>query len=319
MVDEVIIRNVAEQVLRIGRWAYARWRHRDFSTRQNFRDRPAETMDFETIDRILNESLVTSIRELSLIDRFLTEEGVNDSRFNALGGIRWVIDPLDGTSNFASGEPDWGISVAYEDEGDVHYAIIMTPARGEFFLAEGKTTYFLSLPPDCIGIRKNFSAAQVFETFSSPFRLPQRSLLPPLQRSRIYIHPGRRRNFELSSDNPINRLYAAVGNPACSFSCATALVKVAAGKLDGAVVGFQNYWDFAAGRLILKNAGCHFAAFACGEDLNAFWTGNPLSHRDFSRAVAKDAEGKEWQCHIIAAGTKEVFDDLRLFMRGGAI
>lgn len=200
-------------------------------------------MDFNAIDGEINVRLGNALRRLDITDRFLTEEGKKDALYNAVGGLRWVCDELDGTSNFISGETDWGHSIALEENGEIHYAAVLLPARGEFLLTDHTTTYFSNVAEEKTAISWRVS--------DSRYILPQKIFAKPLERIRCYIHPGRKRSFELSEDNPLNRLYAAVANPACTFSCVSALAKVALGKLDGAVIGFQNYWDFAASRLIL--------------------------------------------------------------------
>lgn len=245
----------------------------------------------------------------------MTEEGKDDPAYDASGYVRWICDPIDGTSNFITGETDWGLNVALEDNGAIRYAAIFLPVRGELLLADATTTYFL----DIYGKTRDeisMAAARPWSTATSPYALPQKAIGDPLRRIRCYIHPGRRRNFELSAENPINRLYHAVANPGCTFSCVAGLAKVALGKLDAAAVGFQNYWDFAAARLILKNAGAHFAAFPCAENINGAWPAQSLTDKDFSRASAATPNGNEWQCHIIAAREKQVFAALKEFMDG---
>lgn len=306
------LQQLGDVVLGIGQDALERWRRHDFVTVQDLTDRRTETMDFKAIDREITNMLVQRLSCLDVTDRFLTEEGMKDERFNKSGGLRWVSDELDGTSNFATGEPDWAHSVALERDGRIFYSVVYMPARGELLLADVEHSYFLN----AFGGNQLFRSerATIFTTKNSMYRLPQQAEVPPLQRIRCYVHPGRKRNFELSPQSPINRLYADVANPGCTFSCATALAKVALGKLDAAVVGFQNYWDFAAGRLIIEKAGGHFAAFPLADDINGSWPDIPLENHDFAQAVAHNAEGKEWQCHIIAAGESDVFEDLCSFM-----
>lgn len=298
------LKNIERIAVEIGMHTRAKWHTGRFSASQNT-GRIGETMDFEAIDGEINIRMSKALRSLNITDRFLTEEGKKDSKYNAVGGMRWVCDELDGTSNFISGETDWGHSIALEENGVIQYAAILLPARRELLLADHTTTYFSNVSGD------NLTPWRVS---NSRYILPQKVLAKPLERIRCYIHPGRKRNFELSEDNPLNRLYARIANPACTFSCVAALAKVTLGKLDGAVIGFQNYWDFAAGRLILKNSGAYFAAFPLAEKINNPWSLHMLADADFSSASATNPDGSEWQCHIIACRDKEIFDALVNFM-----
>lgn len=80
------------------------------------RGRAAETMDFFTdLDARLDELLISRIQAELGVSRFLTEEGKEKPERNSVGGLRAVIDPLDGSSNFASYRPDFGISVAIKE------------------------------------------------------------------------------------------------------------------------------------------------------------------------------------------------------------
>lgn len=315
---ENILKEIGAIILDTGGFALEKWQSGKFHTEQVLR-RLRERMDFKTFDREVTELITAKLSLLGVTDRFLTEEGMDDPRFDQQGDLRWVLDEIDGTSNSASGELDWGHSIALENNGEITYAALFTPARGELLLASKTEAYFLDtygIKPDDVALER--TPPKPFKTSELRYRLPQRGTTKnPLERIRCYIHPGRKRNFELSDKNPLNRLYAKVANPACTFSCTAALIKVALGKLDGAVIGFQNYWDIAAGRLIVEKAGGYFAAFPLAKSVNAPWPKKQLGSTDFARAYAVDAEGQEWQCHIIAAGEKEVFDALVNFMTLG--
>lgn len=312
---DATLQKIGEIVLNVGFFALEKWQSGEFTTKQNTA-RPEESMDFDTtVDKEANARFVKALRELGITDKFLTEEGIKNKEFNASGAVRWVCDPLDGTSNFKTGEPDWGHSVALEDNGAIRYACLFLPARGEFLLAHGTNTYFLNTynkPREALSP----ADAAPFRTENSRFILPQKVTTEPLRKIRCYIHPGRKRNYELSPDNPLNRLYAEIANPACTFSCVSALAKVALGKLDGAVIGFQNYWDFAAGRKIIETAGGEFAAYPLANNLNDFWPLRRLTGLDFSNAAAINSDGAEWQCHIIAARNTPIFFALRDFITG---
>ena len=81
-------------------------------------------------------------------DGLLGEEGTGD--LEGSSGLRWVVDPLDGTVNYLFGHPQWCVSVAVEDEEGGVAGVVLDPLRGECFAAargEGATLNGAPLPP----------------------------------------------------------------------------------------------------------------------------------------------------------------------------
>ena len=106
------------------------WTERNLVIGQNMNTRPEETMDFfTTLDATLDDRLVEGISARLDVKRFLTEEGVSRPERNQTRGIRAVIDSLDGSSNFATYRPDFGVSVAVEGGGVPTLGGIITPDR----------------------------------------------------------------------------------------------------------------------------------------------------------------------------------------------
>jgi myo-inositol-1(or 4)-monophosphatase len=66
-------------------------------------------------------------------DGFLGEEGADE---RGSSGLRWVVDPLDGTANFLFGIPQWAVSIAVEDARGVVAGVVFDPPRGELWAAE---------------------------------------------------------------------------------------------------------------------------------------------------------------------------------------
>src|SRR5262249_30833868 len=91
--------------------------------------------DFVTnADRESEERIIAAIRERFPDDAFLAEEG--GARAGAQGAREWIIDPLDGTSNFVSGFPFWCVSIAAREGDALTAAVIWDPLRGELYTAE---------------------------------------------------------------------------------------------------------------------------------------------------------------------------------------
>lgn len=59
-------------------------------------------------------------------------------------GGRWLVDPVDGTSNYAYGSPLWGVSIAYERDGDLRFGAVALPDLDEVFLAEAGEGAYLN-------------------------------------------------------------------------------------------------------------------------------------------------------------------------------
>lgn len=308
------MKKLALLLVECGFVAQRAWLKRNFTTRQSENTRQEETMDFFTnLDAELDERLIEGIATRFGIERFLTEEGARIPERNFSGrdvqpARRAVIDSLDGTSNFATGRPDFGISVAIEGGGVPTLAGIITPVRGELLVAgAGEGTFLFSLfgktERESVEMMRHGEAQRISP--ENNFALKNKKCgRSSLETSRVYVHTGKRRNFELSPQDPWNTIYAKLANPGCTFCCTVALVEVALGKLDGAVIGFQNHWDYAAGKLLVQEAGGYF------QNWDREWT-HTLSRHELSEAHAtKDEHGDEWLSHVVAAGSEELFSAL---------
>lgn len=297
------MRKLAEILADTGTTALEAWRSGVVAVTQATNTRPGETMDFtnKEEDRWDRDG-VENVRKMLKVERFLTEEGAKDQSRNAVAGWRAVMDWIDGSSNFATRQPDWSLSTAIEKNGVVVLGGIYCPARGELVVAgAGDGMYFLNTYGRTFydiryALQREMSPATV-----GRFALPQsKKRANPLELVRCYWHTGKRRNFELPPDDLWNTFPARLANPGCTFCCTAAMVQVALGKLDAAAVAFQNYWDFAAGRLLVAEAGGCFTALS--RDYS-----RELTAADFAVANAtKTPDGDEWLCHIFAARNKEI-------------
>ncbi|MBI4029769.1 hypothetical protein HY373_01160 [Candidatus Berkelbacteria bacterium] len=290
-------------------WARQAWQEGSLVTVQNLETRSTETMDWRNLlDEEIDSHLMERIKERLGVERFLTEEGAKIPERNQVGGKRAVLDSLDGSSNLATYRPDFGISAAIEEGGRPVLGGIVTPIRGELLVAApSEGVHFFS----CYGraleeVLWMIKDGKTDKVTTQSFAIPQKKEMDsPLKTARIYVHTGKRRNFELLPTDPWNTLYAKLANPGCSFSCTVALVEVALGKLDAAAVAYQNYWDFAAGRLLVQEAGGTFEAW------DRCFKGQ-LTDSDMALAnAAKTPKGDEWLCHILAGGTPEIVIALR--------
>jgi len=174
----------------------------------------------------------TVIRELLASERpddgLVAEEG---SSAESASGRRWVVDPLDGTTNFLYGLHAWCVSIALEDAdgglvGVVHHAV-----RGETFAAERGQGATLNGEPIALREKTDLSTALVATGFG--------------------YDPARR----AWQARVLTRVLPAVRDIRRAGAAALDLAWVAAGRLDGYWERGLHHWDWAAGELLVREAG----------------------------------------------------------------
>lgn len=146
---------------------------------------------------------------------------------------RWIVDPLDGTTNFLHGIPHFAISIALEREGDLVAGLIFNPANQETFTAErGKGAYLNDRRRLRVAARTELSAAVVATGIPHSGR-PEHDLFLEELRAVMAASAGVRRMGAASLD----------------------LAWTAAGRFDGFWERNLRPWDLAAGIVILREAG----------------------------------------------------------------
>jgi fructose-1,6-bisphosphatase/inositol monophosphatase family enzyme len=176
-------------------------------------------------------------------DAMLGEEGTARTGDT---GVNWIVDPLDGTTNYLFGVPAYSVSVAAEFEGEVVVGVVADPSRQETWTAlRGQGSYcneepLRLVPPPGPTARPDLSTALIATGFSylAERRVEQAALL-------VEVLPNVR---------DIRRFGSA----------AIDLCWVAAGRFDGYYERGMNRWDVAAGKLIAEEAGAETADLADG-------------------------------------------------------
>ena len=154
-----------------------------------------------------------------------TGEKKTDSEFN------WVIDPIDGTSNFMHGIPHFAISIGLEKNGKIIAGIICDPIKNETFYAEKGRGAYVNNRRIRVSKRKNFD--EMIGLYGCPPLISKdNKIFEQLNKGSKKIH--KLRNF---------------GSAALDFAY------VASGRADFAWYDHLNYWDYAAGIVILLEAG----------------------------------------------------------------
>jgi myo-inositol-1(or 4)-monophosphatase len=202
------------------------------------------------VDTAAERFLTEQLGRLRPEDAILGEEG---ARATGSSGVRWLVDPIDGTVNFLYGLPQYAVSVAAERDGTVLAGAVHSPASGETFWASRGGGAWLSVAGAPEARLRASDRAELALTlvatgfsYSAEARARQAAVLAGL----------------LPRVRDIRRLGSA----------ALDLCYCAAGRLDAYYEADLKPWDFAAGALIAEEAGAVLSGLrgrAAGTDLVA--------------------------------------------------
>jgi len=183
---------------------------------------------------------------------------------------RWIVDPLDGTTNFLHGLPHFAVSIALEHKGRIVAAVVLDPTRDELFLAERGIGAWMNDRRLRVSGRN-----QMLECiFATGIPFADRNALPAALSELGHILPvcaGVRRFGAAALD----------------------LAYVSAGRYDGYWERGLNAWDIAAGLLLVTEAGGLVGPVHEGQDLlehgNLIASNEPIFDR-FAKLVRKDTD-----------------------------
>ena len=193
--------------------------------------------DFVTkTDKKVEKIIIEELEKARPKYGFIAEESgerKNESEFN------WVIDPIDGTSNFMHGIPHFAISIALEKNGEVISGMVCDPIKNETFYAEKGRGAYLNNRRIRVSSRKSLD--EVIGLYGCPpmIKIDGNKFFDQIKKASSQIH--KLRNY---------------GSAALDFAY------VAAGRADFAWYDHLNYWDYAAGKIILLEAGGTITDFA---------------------------------------------------------
>lgn len=171
---------------------------------------------------------------------------------------RWIIDPLDGTTNYLHGFPQFAISVALEHKGVLDQGIVYDPLRQELFTASRGEGAYLDDRRIRVSRRNTLDGALIGTGF--PFR--------SLNRLDTYLEIFRR----------LTAVTAGIRRPGAA---SLDLAYVAAGRLDGFWEYGLEQWDIAAGALLIREAGGYISDMDSGTpklESGSVVAGNPAIH-----------------------------------------
>ncbi len=191
-------------------------------------------------DRASEDAVLGLLRERYPHHAILAEESGSSGQVRP-EGLCWIVDPLDGTTNFAHGLPHFGVSVAVEGPEGLVAGCVYDPMRDELFSAG------LGMGASCNGAPISVSGqTQLLQSLfctGFPYDVREHSLAPLGLLSRF-----------LKAGQGVRRLGSA----------ALDLCYVAAGRYDGYFELNLKPWDVAAGALIVREAGGHLSSLDGG-------------------------------------------------------
>lgn len=197
--------------------------------------------DRET-ERAIAASLLAAVPDSEL----LGEEGGSVGS----GRVKWYVDPIDGTSNFAIGFAFWCVSIAAAVDGRVVAGVVFDPISGELFAADLDGAELDGAPLHARGATTE-AEATLITGYPNARQLSERTMA-------------------LDRFGRLVEAYRAVRRPG---SAALSIAHVAAGRVDAAAGFSVNPWDVSAAGFILVQAGGHYRAV--GGDPNVAWNLRP--------------------------------------------
>ena len=220
-------------------------------------------------DRRAEETLYQELSKARPGYGFLGEEG--GAREGADKSHRWIVDPLDGTSNFLHGIPQFAIAIALEREGVVVAGLVYNPATDDMFIAERGKGAFMNEQRIRVAGRKRLADALI------ACGLPHRG------RGDLTL-AGRETAAMQEQVAGLRRFGAA----------ALDLAWVAAGRLDGYWERDLKPWDMAAGLILVREAGGFVSDCDGGDAMLAkghIVAGNEAIQKELLRVLKEAGKG----------------------------
>ena len=178
------------------------------------------------VEKILVEELQKARPTYSILSEEIGEIN-NDESF------KWIIDPIDGTSNFLHGIPHFAISIGLERDKEIICGIIYDPIKDEMFTAEKGNGAYVNNKRMRVSSRSKLKDCIIFT--GGPRQNPKDKEL-------FFVEY---KNFSSIVKTPIRKMGSA----------SLDIAYVAAGRCDGFWQRNLNYWDYAAGIILVKESG----------------------------------------------------------------
>ncbi len=222
-----------------------------------------QASDFVTrVDRASEEIILATIQQEFSDHLFLTEESRHDY---ATEHYRWIIDPLDGTTNYIHRYPVFSVSIALQHKGEIILGVIYAPLRDELFTAEkGKGA---SRNSQQIRVSRHGSFGDCLISTGFPFR--NKEIVDPYLKL-------------------FKNVFLQVSDLRRAGSAAMDLADLACGRCDAFFEIGLSPWDIAAGAILIEEAGGIVTDFSGGSAFlmsGNIVAGNPMAHANLLKEV----------------------------------
>ncbi len=265
MIDSSRLLHTAREAARAGARVLARFDPSDLRVESK------KSFDYVTqADRQAEEAVLGVIRRRHRGHRILAEESAGERDIpQDPDEVLWVVDPLDGTTNFIHGFPHYAVSVAALAGGELAAGVVLDVTRGEEFYARAGGGAWLNHRPLAVSPPGRPGEALLLTGF--PFRDKDR-----LQR---YL--------ELFAE-----IFSRVSGVRRAGAAALDLAYVAAGRADGFWEMGLAPWDLAAGMLLVREAGGVVSDFGGGE--RSLWRGDVVAAAPWIHGLLQGACGRHF-------------------------
>ena len=239
---------------------------RDFGEIENLQVSTKSPGDFvSSADKRTEKILIEELQKAHPEYGVITEESGVLNKNNLKN--RWIIDPIDGTMNFLNGIPQFAISVGYEEDGEIKCGVIFNPIMNEMYCAEKGNGAYLNNSRIRVSKKKKIKDALIVTGGPKGISKIKDKIFSE------YINVAKN-----------------VSNVRKFGSAALDMAYVACGRFDGYWQRELNYWDIAAGIIILKEAGGFVDFFEA--DMNAPLKKNILAtnsniHEELRNLISK--------------------------------
>ena len=204
---------------------------RDFGEIENLQVSLKGPGDFVTAsDKKVEKILINELQKARPSYSILSEE---IGQINNDKSFKWIIDPIDGTANFLHGIPHFAISIGLEHDDEIICGIVYDPIKDEMFVAEKGNGSYLNNQRMRVSSRSKLKDCIVFTGG------------PKLESKNRELAIEEYKKFSSKILIPIRKLGSA----------SLDMAYVAAGRCDGFWQRNLNYWDIAAGIILIKEAG----------------------------------------------------------------
>ncbi|AIY41286.1 Inositol-1-monophosphatase [Collimonas arenae] len=191
--------------------------------------------DFVTeVDQAAEAAIIDVLKNAYPDHAILAEESGASANLHDDNENVWIIDPLDGTTNFIHGFPQYCVSIALQHKGQITQAVIYDPTRNDLFTATKGSGAYLNDKRIRVGKRDKIADALIGTGF--PFRETEGPAMDEYMKM-----------FRIMTQN-----CAGLRRPG---SAALDLAYLAAGRLDGFFEKGLKPWDIAAGSLLISESG----------------------------------------------------------------